>query len=157
VGEKIFNETKLRLISMKKNHEKHGNKKNMILIFVLLAVAVIGVIAIFIMLMPSGPFECDTEYCFAERANACKPTLFWNQVENATIQYEITDQCVMIKTVIDFPPTEEPEIREAFLGKNMSCYYEQDGFLIDHVETLKGVFEDCQGELKAIIEYLEST
>jgi len=139
-----------------KRKKRHSKKPGQFPIFVILAVALVGAIAAIILLLPSGPYECDTEYCFAERANECKPTIFWNQIENATIQYEITDQCVLVKTIIDFPATEEPEIRDALLGKNMTCYYEEDLFLIDHLETLKGVFEDCEGELKVIIEYLES-
>ena len=136
--------------------KRHSKKPSQSQIFVLLAVVLVSAIAIIIILAPPGQYECDTAYCFAERANECKPTIFWNEIENATIQYEITDQCVLVKTIIDFPETEEPEIKDALLGKNMTCYYEEGLFLIDHLETLKGVFEDCEGELKVIIEYLES-
>jgi len=52
-----------------KRNRRHFKKPDQFHIFVLLAVILACAIALIILLSPSGPPECDTEYCFVERAN----------------------------------------------------------------------------------------
>lgn len=115
---------------------------------------IVIVTAIFVAMLTYSK-KCDIEDCFIDRANSCKPTTFRDNTTGLMIEYKIAKGCMLMKTV-ESVPDGLPEIMYVLRGKNMRCHYEKNNFQKEHLLTLKGVLENCEGELKDAIALIES-
>ena len=90
---------------------------------------------------------CMTEKCFIDAANKCEPAKYKNTIKETTVSYT-TDGCILIKKITKLGPEEPADIVTAFLGKNMTCRYQQNKFDTLYITSITGLINTCEGELK---------
>ena len=90
---------------------------------------------------------CMTEKCFIDAANKCEPAKYKNTIKETTVSYT-TDGCILIKKITKLGPEEPADIVTAFLGKNMTCRYQQNKFDTLYITSITGFINTCEGELK---------
>lgn len=96
---------------------------------------------------------CMTEKCFTDAANNCEPAKYKNAIKGTTVSYT-TDGCILIKKITALGPEEPTDIVTAFLGKNMTCRYQQNKFDTLYITSITGLINTCEGPLKdAIIRF----
>jgi hypothetical protein len=96
---------------------------------------------------------CMTEKCFIDAANKCEQAKYKNTIKSTTVSYE-TDGCILIKKITALGPEEPTDIVNSFLGKNMTCRYQQNKFDTLYITSITGLINTCEGELKtAVLQY----
>lgn len=93
---------------------------------------------------------CMTEKCFTDAANNCEHAKYKNTIQGTTVSYE-TDGCILIKKITSLGPEEPTEIVSSFLGKSMTCRYQQNKFDALYITSITGLINTCEGELKEAI------
>lgn len=123
-------------------------EKKAAMMFLIIFFAAIGII---IWIFPAS---CATEPCFINKANKCQTATFSNIIEGTTFKYE-TNNCVLRKTVIKMAKDEPENIINEFKGKNMLCVYKENDFSPLYINTISGMLNTCEGELKtSILNYV---
>lgn len=88
-----------------------------------------------------------SEDVFIERANACQPAVFEKTIGTATMRLESKRGCVLEKTIIAMDESEPVEVRNLFIGAQMTCEYQQGAFDTRYVMQISGDLGSCQGSL----------
>lgn len=95
---------------------------------------------------------CEDKDCFIKNAYDCGTVSYEAQEEYGIVQYEASG-CVFTKTVVSLNEGEEEQIKNLVEGKSLSCPY--TGALNTRwMYSLYADFEECDGELKEILEQL---
>ena len=97
------------------------------------------------------PASCATENCFVKHANQCGQATYSNIIDGTTLKYE-TNNCILKKTVINMAKEEPQEIVDEFKGKHMLCAFQQDDFSPMYLNTITGMLNTCEGDLKKAIQ-----
>jgi len=116
--------------------------------------AVIALILFFLIagvIIWAFPASCATENCFIKHANKCEAATYSNIIEGTTFLYE-TNNCILKKTAVSLSPEEPIETKKDFEGKSMYCAYKENDFSPLHVNTITGMLDSCEGELKRAIQ-----
>lgn len=114
---------------------------------------VVGVVLLLALVVFSFyPWPCRSAECFVEMANNCRPASYKMNIgglegEGVRVYFK-TRNCVLTKRVIGMATTEPDFIKEAFLGKEMQCPYDEGGFNPLHLTTLSALINECEGELR---------
>lgn len=119
-------------------------KETSLITFLIVFFIIVGVI------IWAFPSSCATETCFINKANKCQSATFYNMIDRTTIKYE-TNNCVLKKTITALSPDETPDMVSEFLGKHMLCTYQKNDFSPLYINTLSGMLNTCEGELKTAI------
>ncbi len=102
---------------------------------------VIGLIVYFF------PATCITEECFVGKANKCESATYRNVIGGTTLHYE-TNDCYLIKTVMKMSKDEPEIMQNRFLGKSMTCSYNEGDFDPLYINTISAHLDTCEGELR---------
>ncbi len=112
---------------------------------VLVIAVVLGGVILFAL---TGQKECDTQACFLQYANDCKPASYIVNEEGTVYEYNLDNECTFTKTITLVSNNEPQEIINLFEGKSLTCEYIKGNFEQRWVTTLLGSLNRCTGELK---------
>jgi len=113
----------------------------------------IGLIAltaiVYFFMQPAGVGKAveTGESDFIAKANQCAPAVTEVEINTATMRIESHDDCSITKTVIAMDETEPEEIRDLFVGSEMTCTYDRGAFDSDYVTQISGNLGYCEGSL----------
>lgn len=102
----------------------------------------------------AGGKECPDSYCFISAADSCKDVSWTDYTQDGEVFEYSANDCVMNKTLLVAGLDEPEEVRLAIEGKSLSCKYNKGEFNANWLITLSVNLENCEGELKEVIEDL---
>ena len=136
---------------MNKTSKKKANKsKTNILKYV--GIAIVALL-VFFYIVGLGSQSCDTAECFIDKANLCEKATYETQEEYGLVLFT-TEDCKTTKTIIKLDESEDPELKSLIEGKSLVCENTQDGFDNRWIYNLLSELDNCEGELKDIMQQL---
>jgi hypothetical protein len=114
------------------------------LVYAVPLLVILVVVAVFFFFSGSS-CEDDLE-CFQRKADECSQAKGYFMLEGNKIALE-TDECALIKEIVEFDESEPYEMIALLEGRQMICSYEEGNFNPELL-TLAGALELCDGELK---------
>ncbi len=115
----------------------------------LMAVTLAITLTLFFLYREAPVQLCKDAVCLASAANACRPALYYEDIEGTKMLYEIKG-CALTKRFTEFGSKEPKELREMLANKAMECPYKTEQFNMDLLDAF-GDLEDCRGLLKDTI------
>ena len=114
----------------------------------LFSVAVLAIVVISIFTLNQISM---TRERFIEKANLCEKAEFISTIEGTTYKF-LTENCVFKKKIIKLDKYEPEEVNDLFLNEELTCNYNEGEFNTNWIDYLTKDIENCEGELKEIIE-----
>ncbi len=98
--------------------------------------------------------NCERDIaCFGSLANQCKSARYTGVIAGASV-HVVSRNCQVIKTVVSLPDIEPESVKQLFVGKSMTCTYEQGDFDSIYLTKLTGNLPTCTGDLVTAIQTL---